>query len=846
MTTTTRPPIETKNVDVVIKDADGQVIFEMLEVEAPKQWRDQDINILAQKYLHPTDSKSLVNMIDRVVYAIATHGLTLGYFDTEEEVDTFANELFDIVLKQKAAWNSPVWFNVGIEDSPQCWACLILSVEDKMHGEHGIKAWIQNEAETFLGGSGVGANLSSIRGDGEPLLNGKGTASGPISFMRWADAGAGSIKSGGRTRRAAKMVMLDADHPDIFEFIGIKAQAERQARVMADAGFDISLNGADAASVPFQNANNSVRVTDGFMRKLREQDDRWLLRDRVGKRPDVHTNVKDIWNAIAEAAWDCADPGVQFDTTINDWNTTPNFARINASNPCSEYMQADDTVCNLGSINLKKFHLGGGQFDLVDLQRTTRLMITSMDILVDMSSYPTPYIGNRTKQLRNLGLGFTNLGALLMSMGLPYNSGKGQSVAGALQAYIQGTAAQVSYDLATKLGPYPAWKDNCDEHTAILKKHYEAVELTPSDDTYGLWLEAENVWASLPWDEVQVMQRNAQLSVIAPTGTISFLMGAETTGIEPVFAINAVKDLVGGGEQDVSVQECVVEGILVLKPEIPKATAREEVDRYLGIYPEVFDTAMEGLTPDDHMEMMAAVQPFVSGAISKTVNMPADATVMDVARTYGKAWELGLKALAIYRDGSKSYQPVNVKGGVTHERAVRSSTGGDVMKSVARRKLPGTRKSATHKFEIAGMDFYLIAGFYEDGSLGEIFLKAAQEGSFVSGMIDSFATAVSLGLQYGVPLTKMAEKFQHRNFEPNGVVISDSSIKMSRSVVDYVFNWLTTDEDSNEEKPITVTTAVKEGPTSELGPCPECSMLTLTWTGNCKRCSNCGYDSGCG
>jgi len=837
VTTTTKDhtAIDVKYVDVVTKDADGDVIFDMRQVEAPVLWRESDIAIVAQKYLHPKDERSIPNMIQRVVQTISRKGLELGYFEDEEERAEFAVSLFHLVVDQKFAWNSPVWFNVGIEEQPQCWACLILRVEDDMHGPDGIKAWIENEAQCFLGGSGVGVNVSPVRADREPLRSGKGYASGPVSFMQWADAGAGSIKSGGRTRRAAKMVIMDADHPDIMQFVGVKARAEAAARLLQRNSFDIALNGRDAFLVPFQNANHSVRVTDEFMESL-EHDRTWFLRPRLAPDRVIHQSPRELWRAIAQAAWECADPGVQFDTTINSWHTTPAAGRINASNPCSEYMHVDDSVCNLGSINLKKFYDYGSDIWLVDdLVRTVELAITSMDIIVDLSSYPKESVERNTKALRQLGLGFTNAGALLMSLGIPYGSDEGRSLIASLQYVIQGAAARASAGLAQLLGPYAEWERNAAHHELVLERH--AVEpLRFGGPVTDLWQTGLDIWNG-EWRGQP--QRNAQLSVIAPTGTISFLMGAETTGIEPVFSIHAQKELVGGGSVDVSSQDCVQEGLDAYKlSHLSTRPARSDTE-LLADEP-IFHTAMHGLRPEDHLLMMAAVQPSVSGAISKTVNLPSTATVDDIADTYKEAWQLGLKAIAVYRDQSKSYQPVTETG---VEPALE-------VKPASREKLPYTRSSVTHKFEIGNMDFYLHAGFYPDGRLGEIFLKASQEGSLVSGMMDSFATAISIGLQYGVPLEKLAEKFKHRNFEPSGVVVGDSSIKFTRSVVDYVFTWLTYDEDLGVERPIVasevVAAPVIRVPNSLREPCPQCHRLTLEWAGSCRRCTNCAYDEGCG
>lgn len=839
-----------RQMDASITDASGNQTFHMADVEVPHQWRDSDIAIIASKYLHPQDNKSIRFMISRVVDTIAQAGLERGYFEDESQATIFAQELAFIVYQQEAAWNSPVWFNVGIEEHPQCWACLILSVDDDMHGEHGILQWIQNEALCFLGGSGVGVNISRIRGDGEPLRNGKGVASGPVSFMRWADAGAGSIKSGGRTRRAAKMVILDADHPDVEEYIDAKAKAERMMRTLKADGFDITLNGPDSQFISFQNANHSVRVTNDFMRTISNPalDDTWKLNPRLGMTEPKEVSARRLWGKMARAAWECADPGVQFHDTINSWHTTPNLEPIRASNPCSEYMHVDDTVCNLSSLNLVKFwDTDLRNFNVIRLAFVTQMMITSMDILVDLSSYPTQHIANKTRSLRNLGIGFTNLGALLMYMGLGYGSESARRTAAGLMYLIQAQAAYTSSVLAEKLGPYEHWYANENEHKAVLRRHWTEPHRTWATDespTSILWEYGSELWSKALIGQ----QRNAQLSVIAPTGTISFLMGAETTGIEPVFALQATKELVGGGTTEVSPYECVNYAVRTYFPNVT------DLDRLFASNP-VFATAVgpNALKPIEHLWMMSAVQPSVSGAISKTVNVPSDITSGEVGDLYLDAWRLGLKALAIYRDASKAFQPLTVGTGT--EVTVPAAAA-----SMSRRRLSSTARSVRHKFTIDGQDFYLHAGFYDDGQLGEIFLRGAQEGSFVSGMMDSFATAVSLALQYGVPLTALRDKFVHRNFEPNGVVLSDSNIKMARSVVDYVFRWLTVDERLGIDAPITLPpivsdtsadvptarTLVEAGDTSSGAPCPECHALALRWAGSCRRCTNCGYDEGCG
>ena len=850
MTTDTRTSfgaeVKTFEVSILGKDVSASI-------EAPAHWKPRDVAIVAETYLLPQDANSIIKLIERVVGTIADAAVDQQRMNSTE-AEVFAEALGRQVVEQKATWNSPVWFNVGIQEKPQCWACLIIGVDDTMGGEHGIEAWWQTEAECFLSGSGSGANLSNIRGAGEPLRGGssggKGVASGPVSFMRPADSIAGTIQSGGRTRRAAKMVILDVDHPDIEKFIRTKAHVEQMKRDLTAHGYDISIDTEDEPLVQDQNANNSVRVTDEFMRAV-ENDEPWILSPRLqsSMEPPYQlpraVKARELWQQICQAAWECADPGLQFHDTINSWHTTPAEGEIRASNPCSEYMQVDDSVCNLASLNLLSFlDQSTNEFNLVAMQETVTLFIESMDIIVDMSSYPNETVERNAHEMRQLGLGYTNLGATLMTLGLPYDSDEGRTAAGSLMSYIQAAAAYKSAAMAKEHGPYARWNANRLAHLDVLDRHLNAAGDAHVSDVGD---HAFQLWRVAMAFAEEYGQRNAQLSVIAPTGTISFMLGAETTGIEPVLAIDATKTLVGGGAIDVGVDECVRAGLRTLMFGGP--------DEAELLQNPLFATAMGPeniLDPLAHVEMMAAVQPFVSGAISKTVNMPEDATVENVAEVFMRAWELNLKSVAVFRDNCKTHQPVSVAAPAL---APAPELNG-------RRRLPDTRRAVTHKFEIDSQDFYLTAGFHPDGTLGEIFLKASHEGSFVSGMVDSWAIAVSIGLQYGVPLETFARKFKHRAFAPNGVVISDSEIKMCESVVDYVFRWLTTDETLKVEEPITASKVMALDPHAPIGdgsapaqdagtghiaePCPDCKQLGLRWTGNCRRGDNCGWAEGCG
>ena len=701
-----------------------------------------------------------------------------------------------------------MWFNVGFEDSPQCSACFILSVEDTMES---ILDWNTKEGKIFRGGSGSGINLSNIRGSMEHLSKG-GTASGPVSFMRGADSWAGTIKSGGKTRRAAKMVVLDIDHPDVLDFIWCKAREEEKAAALRDAGFDMSIDGEGFTSIQYQNANNSVRVSDEFMRRA-ERGEEWQTLARADREPvDTH-DAADVLKQIADAAWRCADPGVQYDTTINEWHTCPNSGRINASNPCSEYMHVDDSACNLASLNLMKFRRADGTFDTEAFEHAVDVMILAQEIVVGPSSYPTEGIGANARAFRQLGLGYANLGALLMSNGLPYDSDEGRAMAGAITALMTGRAYRKSSEVAAAVGPYERFAENRDPHLHVMRKHRDAsYEL--SDTLVEERLAAA---AKRSWDEaVELGQvygyRNAQATVLAPTGTISFLMDCDTTGIEPDFSLVKFKELVGGGQMTI-VNRTVppaLERLGYTREQIDQIEAHVNESGTIVGAPElkdehlpVFDVAVgeRAISHMGHIKMMAAAQPFISGAISKTVNLPAEATVEDVADTYMQGWKLGLKALAIYRDGSKTAQALRTEAQDAKDDDAEAAPAAQEQRPL-RRRMPRERMSITHKFSIAGHEGYITAGMYEDGSVGEIFLTdIGKEGSTLRGMMNAFATSISIALQYGVPLETLVRKFSYMRFDPEGIT-TNPEIPFAKSMPDYIMRWLASrflDVDLQEE-----------------------------------------------
>jgi ribonucleoside-diphosphate reductase alpha chain len=803
--------------DAVIGDP-AKPAFEQRGVEFPADWSQNATNIVAQKYFRgqvgsPTRERFVRQMIGRVAGTIARWGREGGYFASDDDADAFEAELTHILLHQMAAFNSPVWFNVGFEDNPQCSACFILSVEDDMES---ILDWNTREGRIFRGGSGSGINLSKIRGSTEPLSKG-GTASGPVSFMRGADAWAGTIKSGGKTRRAAKMVVLDVDHPDILDFVWCKAREEEKAAALRDAGFDMSIDGEGFTSIQYQNANNSVRVTDEFMRRA-ERGEEWELTARTTGQPIERLDARDLLRQIADAAWRCADPGVQYDTTINEWHTCPNSGRINASNPCSEYMHVDDSACNLASINLMKFSRDDGSVDTEAFEHTVDTMLLAQEIIVSPSSYPTDEIGRNARDFRQLGLGYANLGALLMANGVPYDSDEGRSVAAAITALMTGRAYRRSAEVASAMGPYARYQENREPQNLVIRKHRSAAYEIP--EAAG---DAELVSAARrAWDEAVELgeehgYRNAQATVLAPTGTISFLMDCDTTGVEPDFSLVKFKELVGGGHMTI-VNRTVPLALDTLGysgEQIAQIEAHINAEGTIVGAPglsadhlPVFDVAVgeRAISHTGHIRMMGAVQPFISGAISKTVNMPQETTVEDIADAYLQAWRLGVKALAIYRDGSKTAQALRTEAKEEKDADAAASTReaapAPPEPKPFRRRMPRERQSITHKFSIGGHEGYITAGMYEDGSVGEIFLTdIGKEGSTLRGMMNSFATAISISLQYGVPLETLVRKFCYMRFDPEGIT-NNPEIPFAKSMPDYIMRWLASrflDVDTQEE-----------------------------------------------
>jgi ribonucleoside-diphosphate reductase alpha chain len=784
--------------DAVIGDPENPV-FEQRDVEFPKSWSQNATNIVAQKYFRgrvgtPEREHSVKQMISRVAGTIAGWGREGDYFASDDDADAFEAELTHILLHQKAAFNSPVWFNVGFEEHPQCSACFILSVDDTMES---ILGWNTKEGMIFRGGSGSGINLSNIRSSKEHLSKG-GLASGPVSFMRGADAWAGTIKSGGKTRRAAKMVVLDVDHPDVEDFIWCKANEEKKAGALRDAGFDMRLDSESFASIQYQNANNSVRVTEEFMEAV-ANGGQWELTARTDGRVIKTVDARELMNQIAEAAWQCADPGVQYDTTINRWHTCPESGRINASNPCSEYMHVDDSACNLASLNLMTFRRDDGSFDSEGFKHAVDVVFLAQEIVVGPSSYPTEEIGDNARAFRQLGLGYANLGALLMSDGIPYDSDEGRNVAAAVTALMTGRGYRKSAEIAAAVGPYDEYAKNREPHNAVMRMHRDASYEIDGDGIKGDLLQA----ARETWDEAVELgeehgYRNAQATVLAPTGTISFLMDCDTTGIEPDFSLVKFKELVGGGQMTI-VNQTVPMALSALgysDPEIEQIEAhiaeRATIIGAPGLKDEhlpVFDVAVgeRAISHMGHIEMMAATQPFLSGAISKTVNLPETATVEDIADAYTQGANLGLKALAIYRDGSKTAQALSTDAGNKKgEEAAAEAT----VAVPERRRMPKTRESVTHKFGIGQHEGYITAGKYEDGTVGEIFLTdIGKEGSTLRGMMNAFATAISIGLQYGVPLETFVRKFSYMRFDPEGIT-GNPEIPFAKSMPDYIMRWL--------------------------------------------------------
>ena len=808
----------TKRDSVIMNPMTGKAVYEQKDVEFPESWSLNAINIVSQKYFSGTPGTkeregSLKTLINRVVDTITRHGEQEGYFVSKKEAETFKQELKYILATQRAAFNSPVWFNIGVaERSQQASACFILAVEDTMPA---ILNWYKEEGMIFKGGSGSGINISSIRSSQEPLGKSAGSASGPLSFMRGADASAGAIKSGGKTRRAAKMVILNADHPDVEEFIWCKAIEERKARALQEHGFDMSLDGKDSFSVQYQNANNSVRVTDEFMQAAVNDEDYDLVGVKTGETVKT-AKAGDILRQISEAAWECADPGMQFDTTINDWHTTPNAGRINGSNPCSEYMHLDNSACNLASINLLKYLNEDGTFDIESFRHTVELVFTAQEILVGYSEYPTESITKNARAYRELGLGYANLGALLMAQGLPYDSDEGRAQAAAITALMTGHAYATSAKIAQKVGPFAGFHKDRDGVLRVLRKHREAVSDIDVTHVSEELLSA----ATAAWDEAVELGnlygvRNSQASVLAPTGTIGLMMDCDTTGIEPDLGLVKLKKLVGGGTMNI-VNHTVPRALKVLgydKQQVDDIVAYiDEEKTILGAphlkkdHEPVFACSMgdNSIHYMGHVKMMSAVQPFLSGAISKTVNMPESASVEDVEQLHIEAWKLGLKAVAIYRDNCKVGQPLSMakkeakktddaptetKQEPAPMQAAQEVSDRFVLKGAVRRNLPKVRQSKTFSFKVADSHGYVTVGEYEDGTPGELFINFAKHGSTLRGIMDAFAISVSHGLQYGVPLKSYVKSLSNTSFAPSGIT-DDPEIRTASSLIDYIFRRL--------------------------------------------------------
>ena len=883
--------IQWEKRNAVINAAGGESVFEQKDVEVPDFWSQLATNVVVSKYFHgkmdsPQRESSVKQLVNRVSRTITDWGIKDGYFATREDAEVFYNELTYLLVNQHVAFNSPVWFNVGIEKKPQCSACFINSVEDTMES---ILDLAKIEGMLFKYGSGTGTNLSTIRSSRESLSGG-GVASGPVSFMKGFDAFAGVIKSGGRTRRAAKMVILNTEHPDIEEFITCKAKEEKKAWALIDAGYDGSIDGEAYGSIFFQNANHSVRATDAFMEAV-ENDGEWVTHAiTTGEAVDTY-RARDLMRQIAESTHICGDPGMQFDTTINDWHTCPNSAPINASNPCSEYMFIDNTACNLASFNLMKFVDEEGNFLVDAFRAATRVMITAMEIIVDNSSYPRKEIAHNSHLFRTLGLGYANLGALLMSEGLPYDSDEGRAYAAAITSVLCGQAYLTSAELAAVKGPFKEFPKNREPMLRVIDKHRQA---SHKIDRSYIPEELQEIATSV-WDEAYELgkkngYRNAQVTVLAPTGTIAFMMDCDTTGIEPDIALVKYKKLVGGGMLKI-VNNSVPRALKKLgytDSEINTIIAyideHDTIEGAPGLKEEhlpVFDCAfkpingMRSIHYMGHVKMLAATQPFISGAISKTVNVPENATVEEIMETYIRAWKMGIKAIAIYRDNSKRTQPLSTGLQNTVKEYGRPY----------RRRLPDERKAITHKFSIGGHEGYITVGMYEDGSPGEIFIVMAKEGSVVSGLMDSFATAISLALQYGVPLKVLCNKFSHMRFEPSGFT-NNPQIPMAKSIMDYIFRWLAMKflppEDGGvasgvepigvEDEGIQVPAAARETYPEKNGAsekataspdnhieqqekmvfqmqadAPHCSTCgaIMYRNGSCYKCNECGSTSGC-
>src|SRR5213594_999275 len=804
--------VEWEKRTALIGNEKGVTIFRQEDVEVPKSWSQTATNIVTSKYFHgkpgtPQREGSVRQLIGRVVSTIVRWGQEGGYFADAASRDAFRDELTHLLVEQKMAFNSPVWFNVGVQPKPQCSACFINSVSDNMESIMGLT---RTEGMLFKWGSGTGTNFSTLRGSRE-TLSGGGIASGPVSFMKGFDAFAGVIKSGGKTRRAAKMVILNIDHPDIVEFIECKMKEERKAHVLIEQGYDSSIDGDAYASIFFQNANHSVRVTDDFMRAVIEDKD-WWTKNVTDGQPAEKLRARDLMMKIADSTWHCGDPGMQYDTTVNRWHTSKNTARINASNPCSEYMFLDDTACNLASLNLMKFATGSGQFDVAAFKNAVDVTITAQEILVDNASYPTPKIAENSHNFRPLGLGYANLGALLMSMALPYDSDEGRDMAGAITALMCGEAYAQSSRIAERMGPFPGYEVNREPMLDVIRMHRDAMRgIQPEHVQTELFLGAQESWDTALSHGEKYGYKNSQVTVLAPTGTIGFMMDCDTTGIEPDLALVKYKKLVGGGLIKI-VNNTVPQALMKLgyTPEqsseivsyIDKNGKIEGAPYLKEEHLPVFDCSLapqgggRSISWTGHVKMMAAAQPFLSGAISKTINMPEESTVEDVSNAYVESWKLGLKAVAIYRDNSKRSQPLNAGGKKEEKKAETAATTAnleptqrELFARAVREKMPVERASVTHKFSVGGHEGYITVGMYEDNRPGEIFIKMSKEGSTLSGVMDGLALTISLGLQYGVPLKVFVDKLVNTRFEPSGIT-ANANIRFVSSVLDYIARWL--------------------------------------------------------
>ena len=872
----------------------GAVVFEQKDVEVPKTWSLLATNVVASKYFRgtlgtPARERSVRQLVSRVVNTIGTWGRKDGYFASPEDAEAFEAELSHLIYRQKMSFNSPVWFNVGVEEHPQCSACFINSVGDSMDS---ILKLAHTEGMLFKYGSGTGSNLSRIRSSKE-RLSGGGEASGPVSFMRGFDAFAGVIKSGGKTRRAAKMVILDVDHPDVAEFVGCKADEEKKAWALIEAGYDggFNVHGGAYDSVFFQNANHSVRVTDAFMRAVVE-DREWELTARTDGRVLETIRARDLMKQITEAAWLCGDPGLQFDTTVNAWHTCSNTDRINASNPCSEYMFLDDSACNLASLNLMHFRAHDGGFDAASFRHAVDLTILAQEILVGNARYPTEAIEKNSHAYRPLGLGYANLGALLMASGVPYDSDAGRAVAAAITALMTGEAYAMSARIAERVGPFAGYERNRDPFLGVIRKHAQHVDrIDPTLVDGALLGAARDAWTDALHQGNASGFRNAQVSVLAPTGTIGFMMDCDTTGIEPDIALVKYKKLVGGGMlkivnntvplalQKLGYSAETITGVLQFIDEMETIEGAPGLEaKHLPVFDCAFRprNGARSIHYMGHIRMMGAVQPFLSGAISKTVNMPTSATPEEIEHAYLESWKLGLKAVAIYRDGCKRSQPLNTGKEKEEEKAAQTEP------RLARRRLPDERRAITHKFSIGGHEGYMTVGLYDDGTPGEVFITMAKEGSVVSGLMDSFATAISMALQYGVPVRVLCEKFSHTRFEPSGFT-GNPDIPIAKSITDYIFRWLALKFLPSEDgaglpapamlspgqapsKPAAAQAVVVKSlplPAARNGSangtngetftharetdaptCATCGSITVR-SGACYKCVNCGSTTGC-